>query len=84
MNALFAAVCFLFLLCGHGHRHHATHTASPAVKCRPVLDDWGDFKYSWHQGYGSDVHQDDFVKRYPAAQQRAVLVCIDKSEKETK
>jgi hypothetical protein len=78
MNILFAAVCFLFIFCGHGHRHHHVKHV-PALKCTDVTSDFDDFRYSWHQGYGTDVHRDEFVKKYPAAQQRTVLKCIDKA-----
>lgn len=77
---MFLAVCFLFLFCGHHHHHrHVSHHA-PVPSCHnTITSDWEDFKYSWGQGYGTDVHQDQFVKRYPAAEQRAVLKCIDKA-----
>lgn len=52
------------------HQHHH-------LNCKPVADDFDDFKYSWHQGYGSDVHPEQFLDKYrPAWKRRAAEACI--------
>ncbi len=55
----------------------------PTGSCEIIGQAYDDFFYTWSNGYGShDVPNNDrdrFVSRYPANEQRKVLICLEKT-----
>lgn len=74
MNLIALTACFLFVFC-HGPRHASVAKSSPPVvvgqqdargkSCAQITKDF-------------DGNQDDWVSKFPVAQQHRVLVCLGK------
>ena len=76
------------------HHYHAVVPRAPAEKldpvdpilrptgsCEIIGQAYDDFFYSAMNGFGSreDKNRDRFVARYPANEQRKVLICLEKT-----
>lgn len=67
MNLLIVALaCFLLVFCVPRHAKHAK--AHAHLQCVTINDQWD---------AANSPARDDFVKTYPAAQQRRVLKCLE-------
>jgi hypothetical protein len=51
----------------------------PTGSCEVIREAYDDFFYTALNGFGSEKNRDRFVARYPANEQRKVLICLEQT-----